>query len=204
MTKFSERKKKWGEEMVFKSINLPANIVSKLQLLKTLYEDDFGRQVSYGEIIERLLSPMGLGSVDPGIYRDFKKALDARAEFDEVVTRHTKELVDTLAARAEANGTTLLEEAGKEQQMVIEKSNELMKLQDKCQKILEAATLPTPEPGWVEDTWFVNLETGVFYPVYAGKYGLGDFARNVDGERHVSAAKMEARGFMRHYFNKEK
>ncbi len=73
-------------------------------------------------------------------------------------------------------------------------------LYDKCDAILSAAELPTPGHGWVKDTWFVNTETGEFFPVYAGRYGLSDYARHVDGETFVSAPEMERRGFMQHYF----
>lgn len=90
MTKFAERTKKWGTEMVFKSISLPVNIIEKLKLLKETYRQHYGRQVSYGEIFERLFSPIALGNVDPGVYSSFSTALKSREDFDEVVTRSTK------------------------------------------------------------------------------------------------------------------
>ena len=162
MTKFAERKKKWGTEMVFQSISLPVNIIEKLKLLKEQYEDCYGRKVSYGEIFERLFSPMALGNVDPGVYARFEEALKARAEFDEVVTRATKRAVDVLARRAEENGTNLVEEAEKEA---------------RCIEIVKAASpaLPT-EQNWAKGEWFVNEESGLFFPVLQGKYGKTDYA----------------------------
>ena len=88
--KFSERKKKWGTEMVFKSISLPENIIEKLKLLQDIYKEQYARRVSYGEIFERLFSPMALGNVDPGVYAKFEEVLKSKVEFDEVVTRSTR------------------------------------------------------------------------------------------------------------------
>ena len=124
MTKFAERKKKWGSEMVFQSISLPVNIIEKLKLLKEQYADCYGRKVSYGEIFERMFSPMALGNVDPGVYARFDEALKSRGEFDEVVTRATNKAVEDLAKRTEENGTSLAEEAEKERKAVVEKMDQ--------------------------------------------------------------------------------
>ena len=121
MAKFEDRKKKWGSEMVFKSISLPANIIEKLKLLQSSYQKSYGRKVSYGEIFERLLSQMGLGNVDPGAYNYFQEDLKTRSEFNDVIKRSTGKAVDELVDRAQANGTTLKEEALKEQKAVVER-----------------------------------------------------------------------------------
>lgn len=181
MTKFAERKKKWGTEMVFQSISLPVNIIEKLKLLKEQYEDCYGRKVSYGEIFERLFSPMALGNVDPGVYARFEEALKTRAEFDEVVTRATKRAVDDLARRAEENGTSLAEEAEKERKAVVDKMDHERRIyaekEARCIEIVKAASpaLPT-EKNWAKGEWFVNEESGLFFPVLQGKYGKTDYA----------------------------
>ena len=186
MTKFAERKKKWGTEMVFQSISLPKNIIEKLKLLKEQYEDCYGRKVSYGEIFERLFSPMALGNVDPGVYARFKEALKSRAEFDEVVTRSTKRAVDELARRAEENGTSLAEEAEKERKAVVEKMDHERRIyaekEARCIEIVKAASpaLPTAS-NWAVGEWFVNENTKQFFPVMKGKYGKADYA-TVNGQ----------------------
>lgn len=153
--KFAERKKKWGTEMVFQSISLPVNIIEKLKLLKEQYEDCYGRKVSYGEIFERLFSPMALGNVDPGVYASFKEALKSRAEFDEVVTRSTKKVVDKM---------------DHERRIYAEK-------EARCIEIVKAASPALPiEQNWARNEWFVNEESGLFFPVLQGKYGKTDYA----------------------------
>lgn len=181
MTKFADRKKKWGTEMVFQSISLPVNIIEKLKLLKDLYQNHYGRKVSYGEIFERLFSPIALGNVDPGVYATFEAALKSRSEFDEVVTRSTKKLVDDLDKRARENGTSILEEADKKQKAVIEKMDQERQVyaekEARCIEIVKAASpaLPT-EKNWAKGEWFVNEENGLFFPVLMGKYGKTDYA----------------------------
>lgn len=181
MTKFAERKKKWGSEMVFQSISLPVNIIEKLKLLKEQYADCYGRKVSYGEIFERMFSPMALGNVDPGVYARFDEALKSRAEFDEVVTRATKRGADELAERAKKNGTDIKEEATKEQQSVMEKMDHDRRIyaekEARCIEIVKAASpaLPT-ENNWAKNEWFVNEDSGLFFPVLKGKYGRTDYA----------------------------
>ena len=167
--------------MVFQSISLPVNIIEKLKLLKEKYEDRYERKVSYGEIFERLFSPMALGNVDPGVFARFEEALKSRAEFDEVVTRATKRAVDNLARRAEENGTSLGEEAEKERKAVVEKMDHERRIyadkKARCIEIVKAASpaLPT-EQNWAKGEWFVNEESGLFFPVLKGKYGKTDYA----------------------------
>ena len=113
MTTFAERKKRWGSEMVFSSLSLPVNIIQKLKTLKCIYEENYGRSVSYGEIFERLLSPLGLGNVDPGVFSVFQDAMKSQAEFDEVVTRATGKALQVQELKAEANGIATAEEGEK-------------------------------------------------------------------------------------------
>ena len=142
MAKFEDRKKKWGSEMVFKSISLPANIIEKLKLLQSSYQKSYGRKVSYGEIFERLFSPLGLGNVDPGAYNFFREELKTRSEFNDVVKRSTVKAVDEQVDRAQANGTSLKKEAMKEQKTVKEemtKQREETKKPIKTQKVAAEA-----------------------------------------------------------------
>ena len=138
--------------MIFKSISLPANIIEKLKLLQSSYQKSYGRKVSYGEIFERLLSPLGLGNVDPGAYNFFQEELKTRSEFNDVVKRSTGKAVDELVDRAQANGTSLKDEAMKEQQAVKEemaKQREETKKPIKTQKTAVEAkkeAKPTVEP----------------------------------------------------------
>jgi len=208
MTKFAERKKKWGEEMVFKSLSLPENIIEKLKLLRELYRDSYGRPVSYGEIFERLFSSMGLGNVDPAVYSNFVAALKSREEFDEVVTRSTKKIVDKIEARAAANGTTFLEEHDKVQKEVIEKMEALkeayekMTDEEKCLRIInewEDARKPS-NPDWTGE-WYVHPD-GRLYATLKGKYGKSDYARVDDLVKckdapFASEQEMMAAGFRR-------
>lgn len=150
MAKFAERRKKWGEEMVFRSISLPENIIGKLKLLKGLYQEQYKRQVSYGEIFERLFSSLALGNVDPGVYAAFEGAVKSRSEIDEVVTRSTRR--------------TASDDKNREKEA-------------RCIEIVKAASpaLPT-DSNWVKGEWFVNEESGLFFPVLKGKYGKTDYA----------------------------
>ena len=115
-------KKVKGTEMVYRSISLPASLVEDLKLLKDSYEDawkeDEGEKerVTYEKIFERLLSKSGLGHVDPDVYSKFKTAKETRKEFPAVVTRATKGLIGEIIARTQTNGTSLIEEALKEQE----------------------------------------------------------------------------------------
>lgn len=193
--------------MVFQSISLPVNIIEKLKLLKEQYTDCYGRKVSYGEIFERMFSPMALGNVDPGVYARFDEALKSRAEFDEVVTRATNKAVEDLAKRTEENGTSLAEEAEKERKAVVEKIDQERRIyaekEARCIEIVKAASpaLPT-DNNWVKDEWFVNEESGLFFPVLKGKYGKPDYAtvnRKVFNKPNVSCHELLSQegGFMR-------
>ena len=150
MTRFAERKKKWGTEMVFKSISLPENIIKKMKLLQEIYQDKYERKVSYGEIFERLFSPMALGNVDPGVYSSFASALKSRSEFDEVVKRPTRMPAGEIERREKGDGTGIPEETGKELQAVAEK-------EARCIEIVKAASpAPPTEKNWAKGEWFVN------------------------------------------------
>ena len=157
--------------MVFKSISLPLNIIGKLKLLKQIYQEQYGCQVSYGEIFERMLSPLSLGNVDPGVYSIFASALKSRSDFDEVVTRTTRMPADEIERREKENGTGIPEEKGKEQQAVAEK-------EVRCIEIIREAAPGRPGASWwITDEWYVNPETGKFYAVLKGKDGKSDYAR---------------------------
>jgi len=112
-----------GKTMVYSTVSLPASLVEDLKLLKEAYQDVWKgegerERVTYEKIFERLLSKSGLGHVDPDVYLEFTAARETRKQFPAVVTRATRNLVDELAARAAANGTTVEEEAMKEQAKV--------------------------------------------------------------------------------------
>lgn len=170
MTKFADRKKKWGTEMVFKSISLPENIIKKMKLLQEIYQDKYERKVSYGEIFERLFSPLALGNVDPGVYSSFASALKSRSEFDEVVKRPTRMPAGEIERREKGDGTDIPEETGKELQAVAEK-------EARCIEIVKAASpAPPTEKNWAKGEWFVNEKSGLFFPVLMGKYGKTDYA----------------------------
>lgn len=109
-----------GTEMVFSSLSLPASLVEDLKLLRDCYEETWKEggereRVTYEKVFERLLSKSGLGHVDPDVYKEFLAARETRKKLPEVVTRATRKIVDELAARAQENGTSLKEEARKEQ-----------------------------------------------------------------------------------------
>lgn len=118
--KIQHRKVK-GTEMVFRSISLPASLVEDLKLLKEAYEETWKEggkreRVTYEKIFERLLSRSGLGHVDPDVYAEFLKVRETRKEFGDVVTRATGGAVLGIFKRMQGNGTSLFEEALKEQE----------------------------------------------------------------------------------------
>ena len=109
--------------MVYSTVSLPASLVEDLKLLKESYEVIWSNEgererVTYEKIFERLLSRSGLGHVDPDVYAEFTAAKESRKKFPDVVKRSTKKMVDELAARASENGTSLKEEALKEQERI--------------------------------------------------------------------------------------
>lgn len=182
--------------MVFHSLSLPVNIIEKLKLLKTCYEEVYRKKMSYGEIFERLLSSVGLGSVDPPVYDMFQDALKTRAEFNEVVTRSTKKIVDEIEARAAANGTTFLEEAEKEQKEVIEEAKAFdeaydnMTDEEKCRRILnEWAENWKPKSSFWTGYWMVHHD-GLLFALLKGKNGLSDYAEiDVAGQEALKTKK---------------
>ncbi len=110
-----------GTEMVFRSVSLPASLVEDLQLLKESFEiawyaEEPRKRVTYEKIFERLLSNSGLGHVEPKVYSEFMKAKETRKEFPAVVTRATRGAVSGIFKRMQGNGTSLMEEALKEQE----------------------------------------------------------------------------------------
>lgn len=157
-------KKVKGTEMVYRSVSLPASLVEDLKLLKDSYEDawkeDEGERerVTYEKIFERLLSKSGLGHVDPDVYSKFKTAKETRKEFPAVVTRATRNLVAELVARAERNGTTLEEEARKEQEVA----------KAPLKEDVVSAT-PPPREGKKTEKRFVHPD-GRWYPAVQGDY----------------------------------
>lgn len=170
MTKFSDRRKKWGEEMVFKSLSLPENIIEKLKLLRKVYIAAYARNVSYGEIFERLFSSMALGNVDPGIYSEFSSATRSRSEIDDIVTRPTKNAKDH-----PSKNTAAIRIGGK---MTDDASKINSEREARCIQILKAAAPKRPTASWwATDEWYVNPETGKYYAVLVGKEGKSDYAR---------------------------
>lgn len=119
--KIQHRKVK-GTEMVYRSFSLPASLIEDLKLLKDSYEETWKEdegvkeRVTYEKIFERLLSKSGLGHVDPDVYEEFVKAKETRKAFPAVVTRATRGAVGEIFRRMHSNGTSLLEEALKEQE----------------------------------------------------------------------------------------
>lgn len=110
-----------GTEMVFRSISLPASLVEDLKLLKESFEKVWYKggekeRVTYEKIFERLLSKSVLGRVESDVYEEFKKAKETRKEFPAVVTRATRGAVSGIFKRMQGNGTSLMEEALKEQE----------------------------------------------------------------------------------------
>ncbi len=108
--------------MVYRSFSLPASLIEDLKLLKDSYEETWKEdegvkeRVTYEKIFERLLSKSGLGHVDPDVYEEFVKAKETRKEFPAVVTRATRGAVSGIFKRMQGNGTSLMEEALKEQE----------------------------------------------------------------------------------------
>ena len=157
-------KKVKGTEMVYRSISLPASLVEDFKLLKDSYEDawkdDEGEKerVTYEKIFERLLSKSGLGHVDPDVYSKFKTAKETRKEFPAVVTRATKGLIGEIIARTQTNGTSLIEEALKEQ----EKAKAALK------EDVPAAT-PLPQEGKKTEKRFMHPD-GRWYKAVPGDY----------------------------------
>lgn len=117
-----QHKKVKGTEMVYRSFSLPASLIEDLKLLKDSYEETWKEdegvkeRVTYEKIFERLLSKSGLGHVDPDVYEEFVKAKETRKEFPAVVTRATRGAVGEIFRRMQSNGTSLIEEALKEQE----------------------------------------------------------------------------------------
>ena len=118
MSKQGYRKRKWGEAITRKTVKLPVNTVEKLKLLQSLFEEEYGCPMPYDEILDRLMSSLVLGKLNPRIYAKFQSVLNARTELDEVVKHSTKKAVDDLSHQAEVNGTTLVQEAVKAQEDV--------------------------------------------------------------------------------------
>ncbi len=121
-----QHKKVKGREMVYKTISLPVSLIEDLKILKDVYEDVWTEgtekeRVTYEKIFERLLSKSGLGHVDPDVYAEYLAARESRKQFNEVVTRATRSVVSELSARAEKNGTSLKEEAKREQELAQER-----------------------------------------------------------------------------------
>ncbi len=127
MDKISHKKVK-GEKMEYRSVSLPTSLVEDLAILRECYEDTWfpvkeedsprkkRKAVSYEKVFERLLSKSGLGHVDPDVYQEFIEVRKTRKSFPDVVKRSTRKAVEELAARAEENGTSVKEEALKEQE----------------------------------------------------------------------------------------
>lgn len=110
-----------GTEMVFRSISLPASLVEDLKLLKESFENVWYKggekeRVTYEKIFERLLSKSVLGRVEPDVYNEFISAKETRKAFPAVVTRATGGAVSGIFKRMQSNGTSLMEEALKEQE----------------------------------------------------------------------------------------
>lgn len=115
--------KEKGKTMVYSTVSLPASMVEDLKLLKEAYEETWRgegerERVTYEKIFERLLSRSGLGHVDPDVYAEFTATRESRKKFPEVVKKATTKVVENLAVRASENGTSLTEEAQKEQERV--------------------------------------------------------------------------------------
>ena len=163
-------KKVKGTEMVFRSLSLPAALVEDLKLLRDSYEaawyqGENRERVTYEKVFERILSKSGLGHIDPDVYETFTAAKKARKEFSYVVTRATRKTVKELAARAERNGTSLKEEAAREQTLAVAE--------------VEAQRSGKTEKRFVhpDGRQFVALP-GIRTPFYAKVSGRGNVGQN--------------------------
>lgn len=157
-------------------MKLPVNTVEKLKILKELYEEDWGTAVSYDQIIERLLGSGSLGALDPGIYRRFSAIVDSRDDFEDLVKKSTSAAVDELAVRADVNGTTLREEARREQVRAIKEMEELH------------SAVPSHR------YWFVG--EGGEYDAYDGKWGIVADMTDPDTGDNLAAIDMFNKGYV--------
>lgn len=92
------------------------------------------------------------------MYSKFKTAKETRKEFPAVVTRATKGLIGEIIARTQTNGTSLIEEALKEQ----EKAKAALK------EDVPAAT-PLPQEGKKTEKRFMHPD-GRWYKAVPGDY----------------------------------
>lgn len=123
-----KHKKVKGEKMEYRSISLPTSLVEDLAILRECYEDEWfpvkeeegprkkRKAVSYEKVFERLLSKSGLGHVDSEVYKKFVEARKTRKKFPDVVKRSTSQIISGIFKRMETNGTSLIEEAIREQE----------------------------------------------------------------------------------------
>ena len=132
-----KHKKVKGEKMEYRSISLPTSLVEDLAILRECYEDTWfpvkeeegprkkRKAVSYEKVFERLLSKSGLGHVDSNVYKKFIEARKTRKKFPDVVKRSTGQILSDIFKRMETNGTSLIEEAIREQEKAEEELEEL-------------------------------------------------------------------------------
>ena len=132
-----KHKKVKGEKMEYRSISLPTSLVEDLAILRECYEDTWfpvkeeegprkkRKAVSYEKVFERLLSKSGLGHVDSKVYDNFIEARKTRKKFPDVVKRSTSQIISEIFKRMETNGTSLIEEAIREQEKAEEELEEL-------------------------------------------------------------------------------
>ena len=163
-------KKVKGTEMVYRSFSLPASLIEDLKLLKDSYEEawkeDEGvkERVTYEKIFERLLSKSGLGHVDPDVYSKFKTAKETRKEFPAVVTRATRGLVGEIFRRMHSNGTSLMDEALKEQEeakAALEEDRHAAASDVTVGDSPATAAEDVPQEGkrrWQDDYWFIDTD----------------------------------------------
>lgn len=132
-----KHKKVKGEKMEYRSLSLPTSLVEDLAILRECYEDTWfpvkeeegprkkRKAVSYEKVFERLLSKSGLGHVDSKVYDNFIEARKTRKKFPDVVKRSTSQIISEIFKRMETNGTSLIEEAIREQEKAEEELEEL-------------------------------------------------------------------------------
>ena len=175
-----------GTEMVFRSISLPASLVEDLKLLKesfqkVWYKGGKKERVTYEKIFERLLSKSVLGRVESDVYDEFKKAKETRKEFPAVVTRATRGAVGGISERMQANGTSLKEEALKEQEeakAALEEDRHAAASDVTVGDSPATAAEDVPQEGrkrWQEDYWFIDPDGNKVKAVIKTIQGIRSF-----------------------------
>ena len=72
-----------NEKMTFKAIRVPEALMEDMKILKTAYEESYGKKMTFEEVLRQMIASVETG--DPNVYEIFCTIQSSRVEMQEKI-----------------------------------------------------------------------------------------------------------------------